>query len=60
MYHMLSEGMTLKHDHHEGETDDIISKLRFIESRLFYYVEVRDFLTHGLRPHDYSGGRIDP
>lgn len=60
MYHMLADGMNIKQDHNDHETDDIISKLRFIESRLFYYAEIRDYLTHGLKPNDFSGGRIDP
>ena len=62
MYHMLAEGMNTKQHNHEDEenADDIISKLRFIESRLLHYAEIRDYLTHGLKPNDYSAGRIDP
>lgn len=62
IYHMLAQGMNTKSHSHddEAEADDIISKLRFIESRLLHIAEVREYLTHGLRPNDYSAGRIDP
>ena len=59
---MLAEGMNTKSHSHDNDenADDIISKLRFIESRLLHYAEVREYLTHGLKPNDYSAGRIDP
>ena len=60
MYRMLAHNLSTKQAKAEAENDDIISQLELIESRLWHYVEVRDYLTHGLRPNDYAGGRIDP
>mmetsp|Transcript_15418 Transcript_15418/g.26062 ORF Transcript_15418/g.26062 Transcript_15418/m.26062 type:complete len:274 (-) Transcript_15418:11-832(-) len=42
------------------ETTDVVQQLKFIESRLNDMAEVRLYLTMGIKPTDFSQGKVDP
>lgn len=61
IYNMLIGSQAVKSGNQEqqdGESD-IISKLVYIESKLHNLIEVREYLTGGLKINDVQGGRID-
>lgn len=65
LYHLIAGTQSTRkgdemNKQQEETSTNIISQLCYIESRTNYLIEIREFLTNGLRNKDYVQGGIDP
>ena len=58
MYHLIA-GTHKSTNRDSEEKQNTVGQLTYIESRLHFLIEVRDYLTCGYKPNDYYQGKID-